>query len=163
MSLNYEEILDKSWDELPEQVAVPDGTYLLRGTGAKLKEASSEDGNDYVLFMYKVVSATDDVDEKALAAIVKGGEVEDVAKPVSYRVWIEQASDFRKVGRHLEKHGVDPRDYEEEGNDFLENLKAALKAFRGTEINGYLTTRTFTTQGGDEVEENQVTAFIPVE
>ncbi len=69
MSGDYEEILNKSWDEIPVSQVLPVGSYRLKSGGANIMEAKSDDKNDCVLFIYTPVEPLEDVDADAMAEL----------------------------------------------------------------------------------------------
>ena len=147
---SYEEILQKSWAELPEAKMLPDGSYRLRCTGAKVMPPKQADHSAQALFVYEPQEPMDDVNADALAAL---GADYDFSENVIYaRFWLSKASDWDKVRKHLAKHGINPTDFD--------SVDASLKAVKNTELIGYVVARTFADKSGAVQQENVVQTFI---
>ena len=148
MSDSYADILNQAWDEIPEPVVLPVGSWLLKGLNASYRPPKDEGKNPHILFVYEVKEPLNDVSDAELAEL--GDNYDFASNRVFYRMWIENANDFNSIKRHLAKHGVDT-----EGK----TVGDSLKGFSGTEVVAYLTQRQFTTAAGDVVEENSATEF----
>ncbi len=83
MSNDYEQILNRSWDEIPVSQVLPVGTYRLKSGGATYMEAKEAGKNDCVLFPYTPVEPQEDVDADALAEL---GEYDITQNKVFFRV-----------------------------------------------------------------------------
>lgn len=151
MSINYEDILNKTWDELPETVALPVGSWLLRGKGAKYLEPKG-DNSGQMLFIYGAKEAMNDVDQEDLDKL--GPNYDVTSNKVFVKFWIEDSSDWEQVRRHLKKHGIETAG---------KSLPDTFKEFRGKEIVAYLDQRTYTNSAGDEVTENVASNFTQPE
>lgn len=149
---DYNDLLNASWDEIPEQKLTPNGSWLLRGKNASFV-APKGDANGRVLFVYSPKDPIE-VDSDAIAELeAEGYDVGD--NQLFYTVWIERNSDWDKVRKHLAKHGID---------DSSQTIAQSLKAFRNTQVVGHVGVRTFTRKGSTETTiENTVDNFAAVE
>jgi hypothetical protein len=147
---DYADILNKSWDEIPEVVPVPKGSYLLKGQNATFQPAKGEDGSPSVLFVYRVKEPMDDVDTGELAALGDNYDLE--ANRIFTRFWINDGSDWDKVRKHLTKHGVPLKG----------NIADSLKEFKGAEVVAFVDQRNFTDNAGQSQTENTAANFTPV-
>lgn len=131
---NYDEILDRSWDEIPEVQTLPNGLYGLKGRNAAYSAPKTEGQNGKVLFFYKVKEPIE-VDADALAALGEDYNVQE--NEVVYTIWIEGMKSWDEVRDHLALHGVDTADFP----NIRETLK---KGFKGTEVAATLSTNVYT-------------------
>lgn len=146
-----EEILDRSWDEIPQPKLLPVGSYLLKGRNASF--VPGKDGqNDKALFFYVPKEAMDDVSESDIADL--GADYDYAANQIVYTIWLEGPKDWDNMRQHLAKHGVDTKG---------KSVKDSLKAFRGSEVVAYLNQRNFTNRAGENITENNPTAFVAVD
>lgn len=148
--MSYAELLEKSWNEIPQVQVLPAGTYLLKCRGASFKEPA--DGNPYFMFVYEVVSALDDVDPAALEEL--GSDYDLSSNRIYYKIWVETVTDLDKGRAHIAKHGVDTTSG---------SPKESLKAVKGQLINAYLGIKHFTDRTGELRTDNDPIAFTPVE
>lgn len=147
---SYDDILDRTWDEMPETKVLPDGDWLLKGRNAAFV-APKGDGNAKVLFFYTPEQAMEDVDPSALEALGEDYDLKD--NQIVFTIWIENNRDWQAVRRHLAKHGVDP----------TLTIREQFKKFRGTETIARVGLRTFTNAAGESVPENTASDFREVE
>lgn len=152
MSQSYDDLMNMSWDEIPDTKVLPVGTWRLRGKSVSYKEAKDGDSNPYFMFVYTPQEPGEDVDADDLMEL--GADYVLSNNKVFFRMWVEGPSDMKAVMRHLAKHGIDV----ESGN-----IGDSLKAFKGTEVMAELTQRTFTDNSGDERVENDAQKFAAVE
>lgn len=149
---NYGDILNRSFDDIPESRNAPDGSWLLRGRNAAYMAGKGEDSKgSKVLFFYELKEPMTDVDEESLKAL-EGYDISEI--DVSATFWADKNKDWDKIRKHLELHGVNTKGVP---------ITEALKGFTGTETIGYVTTRTFTNAAGQVVEQNVASQFAPVE
>ena len=152
MTIDYEALMNGSWDDIPQPKMLPDGTWKLKLKGAAFKPSSQEGKSSTVLFIYAPKEAMDDVDAAALAAL--GDDYDLDLNKVFVRFWVESADDWNQVRRHLGKHGV-----KTEGKSIVASFKEA----KGSEIFAFITTRDYVNGQGIEVTENAAAQFAPVE
>lgn len=152
----YADILNRSWDEIPETQVLPGGSYLLKALRATYIGAKAADQNDCILFIYSPHQALDDVDTDELAALNQEGKEEyDISgNRIFARFWLETGADWDKVRKHMSKHGVDTAG---------RSIKQTLEAMKGTEVYAYLGSRTFTDNMGEVRQENTPENFATVE
>lgn len=153
MAEDYVNILEKSWGELPTPKVLPDGSWRIRNRGASYQAPKGEDGSPQVLFVYQPQEPMDDVDTEALSALGEG--YDPAMNRIFTRFYINDASDWKRVMDHIAKHGVviDP----------ASSIKDTLKAVRNKDVIGYLTSRTFTDNAGQEQTTNEAKTFAPIE
>jgi len=152
MSDNYEDILNQSWDQIPEAQTLPVGSYLLRGRNASYQPAKDADKSPVVLFVYQPKEPMDDVNEEELAAL---GENYDIAdNKIFVRFYVDDNAQWDVVRNHLIKHGIDPKG---------KSIADSLKAFKGTEVIAYLDQRQYTNAAGEQVTQNDAKQFAPVD
>lgn len=147
---DYEDVLKKSWEEIPEPKLLPVGSWLLRGRNAAFLEPKEEGQNARVLFFYIPKSPMDDVDEGALAAL--GDDYDYAENDVIHTIWIERNKDWDRVRKHLALHGIEATG----------PIQDTLKKFKNSEVFAYLDQRAFETKAGEKREENVPTNFASV-
>lgn len=152
MSENYEDILSRSWDEMPEVVNLPEGSWRLRLRNASFKEGKG-DQNDRVMFIYTPVEPGDDVDEDALAALPD--DYDYSSNRLFFSIWVEGPADWDAVRKHVQKHSFD--------YDGSDTPKETFKKMRKSEVMAHLSIASFTDSAGELREENQPSAFTEVE
>ena len=147
---DYENILSKGWDNIPQPKQLPEGSYLLVSRGASIQAPTKEGGNPNILFVHSVKEAMDDVDDGDLKKLGDGYDFS--LNRIFTRVWLETAADYSGARAMLKKHGVDTS-----GDDY----KEAFKDLRGKEIVAFLTPHSFVNNAGDEVQDNRASNFVP--
>lgn len=149
---NYSEILERSWDDIPEPKLLPEGSWLLRGRNAAYlpkKDAL----NARALFFYTAKEPMSDVDQGELDALGEGFDYEASADDIVKTFWIEKDTDWKAVKEHLALHGIEVKG---------KSQQETLKAFKGTEIVSFLTQKTINTKNGAKTV-NDPTTFAKVE
>lgn len=153
MSENYEDLLDRSFNEIPKPKTLPGGSWRLKGRNASILEPKEAGKSRQVMFVYTATEPMEDVDDDALSALGEGYDYG--LKPIFVRFWLQEGADYDNLRKHLAKHGIDV----ETDTPVKEILK---EQFRGTEILATLDTRSFVNSVGDEQEENTASNFTPV-
>jgi hypothetical protein len=148
---DYEDILNRSWDDIPEPKVVPVGTWRLKGENATWINAKAADQNDRILFVYSLMEPLSDVDEDDLTAL---GDYDYTQNRVFAAFFMETAKDYDAVRKHMRKHGIDCTG---------RSMKDTLGAIKGTEVLAYLDTKTFTNSVGDVENDNDPKQFAPVD
>ncbi len=150
---SYDDILDRSFNELQDDKLLPFGRWVLRLRNAHFMLPRGEARSAQVLFFYTPVEATEDVDADELEAL---GEDYDVTEnQIVMTVWIEGNRSWKDLMRHLEKHaGVDW-----EAGSIREVIKKGVK---GSEVTAEIGSRTYENNFGELVEENVASNFRPV-
>lgn len=153
MSDNYEDILNRSVDELPEPKNLPAGSWVLKAQGAaRFVPAKDEGQKSQVMFFYEPIEPMDDVDDDDLAAL--GDDYDYANNTLVYKIWIERDTDWSRVVNHIKLHGVD--------TDGL-TVKEAMAAVKSARIIGGVKLRTYTDkQSGELKVVNDVTTFAEV-
>jgi len=149
---DYEDIANRSWDDIPEPHTLPIGTWRLKAANASYAKAKSGDQNDRIMFFYRAVEPLGDVAEEALDDL--GDNFDVTGEKILFQVWMEGSRDWDTVRRHLRMHEIDPS-----GRKVAETLKA----FGGQEVFAYLGERSYTTKGGENRTENTMTNFQPAD
>ena|ERR1700730_8233370 len=152
MPEKYSEILNRSWDDIPQPKLLPEGTWLLKVRNVQFFPANDERNQpDRVAFFFEAREPMDDVDAKDLAALGEGYSysINEIAKQFS----IFRTGDWEDVRKLLSMLGIETK-----GQD----QAATFKAARGAEVLGYLSQQTFTTKAGETKTLNQPTVFEPV-
>lgn len=144
---DYDDILNRSWEDIPVEKTLPSGDYLLAARNAAYM-APKEEGKSgkVVFFLTPKEPIAGEVDEDALAEL--GDDYDLGINEVSYTVWIESMRSWGDVRQVLAKFGI-------EGG----NIRQSLKDVRGRQIVGTVGSRTFTTAAGELKEQNVVTSF----
>ncbi len=149
---DYEDILNRSWDEIPEPQLLPVGSFRLKSRGATLIEAKDATQNDRVMFIYSAMEPLQDVDADALAEM---GDYDISQNRLFFTVWIESYADWDTVRKHIAKHSL----AEVPG----ETPKETFNRMKGSEVIAWLDQRSFVAKSGDTVETNDPTQFAKVE
>lgn len=149
---DYNALLKQGWENIPEKRLLPVGAWLLKCTNISYQAAKSDDGNATVMAVFIPKEAMDDVDSEALAALLEG-DYDLATNKLFYRVWIEDATSFNKVGKLLDDLGVDRTG---------KTLEESFKAAKGHEITGYVVQRQFKDKSGNVDTANDITQFSPV-
>lgn len=154
--MDYDDVLNETWDDLPVEKTLPDGGYRLKGTNVAWVKPKTEGQKAKVLFSYEAkepLTVDADVLEEKL------GDNYDLAlNNLTFTIFIETAKDWQQVKKHLKVHGI-----EAEGPLFDDNKKLAFaKAFRGSEVVAQIGHRFFENNAGEQVEQNTLSKFQAV-
>ena len=150
---DYTDLINLSWDELPKDKLLPEGSYLLRGEKVTYigKKEGDEKSTPRFLFIYGVKEAMDDVDPEKLVALNDNGVDYDLTtKQVFHTIWIRRPKDFDKVREHFRVLGVEP-----EGN-----IQETLKQFTGREVVGFLEQQSYVSKDGETITDNVPVSFV---
>lgn len=145
---DYEDILNRSWDDIPEPQLLPDGNWRLKLRNATYQEAKSADKSPVVLFVYTPVEPLDDVDADRLEEL--GAEYDFTLNRLFQRFYVENGRDWATVKRHVAKHGVDTTG---------RSIKESLEVLKGSTIIGFLAATTYTNAAGEQVRDNEIKNF----
>ncbi len=150
----YDDILDKSFDDLQDDKLLPLGNWMLRLRNAAFLPPRQEGQSARVLFFYTPVEPTGDVDVDELEAL--GEDYDYSENQIVFQVWIEGNRSWRDVLTHLKKHA---------GVDFtVGSIREVLKkGIKGSEVIAELDERTYENSFGDLVSENNAKAFRPID
>jgi hypothetical protein len=152
MTEKYEDILNRSWDEIPVPKLLPVGSWLLRGRNVALFPPKEEGQSMRVAFFYEAKEPMDDVSEKELAEL--GDDYAYSENDIVKQFFINRNKDWDAVRKHLALHGIDGAG---------KTQADTFKEFKGAEVISYLTTRTFTDASGNTKVDNDPTSFAKVE
>lgn len=149
---DYADILQGSWDNIPEVATLPDGSWLLKGRNATFQAPRDADKSPVVLFVYEPKEPMDDVDAEELEKL--GGDYDFSSNRIFVRFYVETNADWDRIRAHLLKHKIDPKG---------KSIEETLKAVRGAEVIAHLKTETYQNNAGDMVTQNKADGFLPVE
>ncbi len=143
MSDSYEDILNMSWEDVPEAVTLPVGPYRLKGKFLSYRAAQDEGQNDRFSLSFNVTQPLDGVDEDALSQL--GEDYDFAANQVEKTIWIESRASWGEVVKAFKTMGIEPSGpiFEQDGKV----SKALQRQFRGVEIGGHLGERTYEKDG----------------
>lgn len=144
----YEDILNRSWDDIPEPKLLPEGSWLLRGKNVAFFPPQEEGKSARVAFFYEAVEPMDDVKQESLDAL--GEDYAYSENDIVKQFFINRNRDWDAVRKHLALHGVDTQG---------KSQADSFKAFKGTEVIAWLGTKTFTTQAGETKTDNDPSNF----
>jgi len=148
MDNDYNDVMNKGWDELPETQLTPRGTYRLKARSVAEVLPKEKGASGKVLVTYTPVEAMDDVDEAAMQAFEAAGlDVRDQEIVVTF--WLGKVKDWHRLKAHIALHGVDL-------SQFRDNKRDALKAMKGCEIMATVQPRKFTVNKEERVEDTAV-------
>ena len=148
---DYADLLNRSWDDMPEEAVLPGGTWRLKMRNAAYV-GPKDNLSARVLFFYTPVEPLGDVDPEAIGAL--GADYDLTINQVTFQIWIESPRDWAAVKRHAEKHGVDVKGL---------TPKGTFKALKGAEVNAYVDTRTFEARDGSTRVENVAKDFSAID
>ncbi len=150
---SYDDILDRSFDELQDDKILPLGFWILRLRNAHFMAPREEGQSAQILFFYHPVEPTDDVDADELAAL--GEDYDYTENQIVFKVWIEGNRSWKDLMNHLKKHsGVDW-----DAGSIREVIKTGVK---GSEVTARLGERTFESNYGELIVENVASDFRAV-
>lgn len=152
MADNYQDILKRSWDDIPEPKLLPTGSWLLKGKNVAVFPPREEGQAMRVGFFYEAKEPMDDVSADELASL--GSDYSYAENDIVKQFFINRNKDWDSVRKHLALHGI-----ETEGKTQDETFKA----FKNSEVVAYLGTKTFTTGQGETKTDNDPTSFAKVE
>lgn len=151
---DYKDILNTSWDEIPEPEVLPLGSWLLRVKGAKYFEPNEEkETSARVMFILGAKEPMNDVSQAELEALT-AKNYDITQNRIFYTIWMEDGAAWQQVRVFLKRLGVDLSG---------KSPKESLKDARGKEIVGFLDTRTYTNGAGAVVTENVISSFAQPE
>lgn len=154
MSVDYDDILNRTWDDIPEPVLLPGGAWMVVGKTAGLVKPREEGQSLKVLFNLKakepVNVAQEELDEL--------GDYDITINDLQYTVYIESAADWDKVRKFLAVFGV-----EMSGSILDDKGKLAFaKAFNGAEAIAEIGQRNYENKDGETVWQNTLSKFQKV-
>lgn len=151
MSENYSDILNRSWDDIPEPKTLPVGTWLLRGRNVAVFPPQEEGKSTRVAFFYEAAEPMEDVSQDELAAL--GSDYSFAENDIVKQFFINRSKDWHSVKKHLELHGIDLTG---------KTIPESFKEFKGAEVYSYLGTKTFTNKSGETKLDNDPVTFESV-
>lgn len=131
VSDGFEALMNRTYNDIPDEVTLPNGTYRLKARNAAVMAPRDEGQNGKFVIFFIPKEPMDDVDPDDLPDDITAAEV-------SATVWLERPRDWKKAFDILAKLGVDV-----EGK----SLPEAAKAARGKEIFAAVSTRVYQSQG----------------
>ena|SRR6478609_8183408 len=149
--MDYDDLYNVTWENIPEAVTLPDGGYLLKGANMAFIKPKEEGKGGKVLFTYKAKEPVS-VDQDALDDLPQGYDLD--INDLNFTIWIESASDWNKVRDHLSLHGV-----ETAGPLFVNGKLAAAKDFKGSEVVAQVSTSFYKNNAGETIPQNNLKQF----
>lgn len=156
-AMDYDDLLNRTWDDIPEDKLLPGGQWLVAGRNASLVKPKEDGQSLKVLFNLKakepVQVAQEELDEL--------GDYDVTANDLTHTIYVEKPSDWNKVFKFLDTFGV-PVDR----SDPILNADGKLnfsKAFGGAEAIAEIGQRIFTTKDGETGQANTLSKFQKVE
>jgi hypothetical protein len=148
---DFEDLLDKSFDDIAEPPLVPTGGWIIQGIGNNYKPASEGEAAK-VNLGFTLVRPTDDVDPEKLA------EVGDEWKGMRFwkRYTMEGPQDRWAITRDLRTLGV-------EGSASLKEMLRNGKLIKGRQAVGVVGVNSYTRANGDRVTESRINSILPFE
>lgn len=148
--MDYDDILNATWEGMPTEVVLPAGAWVLRGENAAFVRPKEEGKKAKVLFSYKAVAPVEGVDTSSLP-----DDYDISINNLTFTIFIETAKDWDQVRKHLAKHGVAVT-----GALFDERGKLAFnKAFRGTEVVANLEQDNYENAQHEVIWQNKLSGF----
>lgn len=151
---DYDDILDRSWDEIPEAKQLPVGTYRLKAISGKYTPG---DGNLSPRVNITLITVEPvDVDADDIAEL--GEDYPFSENIMNHVVWLSENRDYRNFALLLGKFGVDL-----DGMGIQETLRDIKNIVKNREILAYVEPDSFVAKSGEEVHGNKPTSFAPIE
>lgn len=149
---DFNDLLKKGWGEVPTKKLLPVGTYVVKCESVTYKAAAEEGKNAVVMAVFSAKEALDDVDADELTALL-ADDYDISANKLFYRIWIEDATSFNRVGALLTDLGVDMAEI---------SIEESFKKAKGHEITAFVTQRTFKARSGESETSNDITQFAAI-
>lgn len=154
MSDNYDEILNRTWEEVPELQLLKTGGWLVKGRSVALIRPKDEGKSLKVLFGFKaeqpVSVAQDLLDEM--------GDYDFTANDLNYTMYVETAADWDKVRKFLDIFGVEV-DKKKPIIDSATGKLSFSKDFQGREAIAEISERSYDNDAGQTIWQNQLSKF----
>ena len=147
---DYNSLLRKGWNEIPEEQLLPVGTWLLRCRGAALKLSTKEGGTPRFVFTYEPVEPMEDVDRESLEQLGPNYDIRQ--NRIFFSIWLEHGGDYDRLRKHILKHGAELGSGPEDPQ--------ISKNLRNTKVLAYLTQGTRPDASGTIVPENKALSFM---
>lgn len=152
--MDYNDILDRTWDDIPEPKLLPGGGWLVVGKTVGLVKPKEDGQSLKVLFTLKAKEpinvASEELDEL--------GDYDITINDLQYTVYVESAADWDKVRKFLGIFGV-----EMSGRIVNEDGKLSFaKAFNGAEAVAEVGQRNYENKDGDVIWQNTLSKFQKV-
>ncbi len=148
--IDYDDILNTQWDDLPQAALLPEGDWLLAGRNVVVMKPREEGQTPRVIFFFSVKEPVS-VDEDDLAEL--GADYDPSANEVTKQVYIEGPRSWEEVRGILSKCGIDTAG---------QAIGDSFKAFRGAEVIAHLNQASYQ-RNGETQYENRPVRFSPVE
>lgn len=153
---DYEDLLNKSWDEIPDPQNLPSGQWHVKGTNAALVKPREEGQSLKVLLTFRAVRPVN-VAEDLLEEM---GDYDFTANDLQYTQYIEGAADLAKLRKLLAKSfGIEVEGGIIDGNGKL----SFAKAFRDAEAIAEIGERSYQDSNGNTVFQNTIGKFQAIE
>ncbi len=153
MTESYEDIMSRSWGDIPEVRLLPVGTWRLRARNATLLRPKTAEQSPVILVAYTPMEPLDDVDVDEIAEL--GDGYDWAANRLFARFWVEDAADWDKVRKHFTLLGIECPE--------SESIQDTLKRVKGAEINAYVGIESYKNPQGEMEHRNNVSGFTVVD
>lgn len=154
--MDYDDILNQTWEDVPEPELIPIGGWLLVGGNVSLIKPKEEGKSAKILFGYKAKEPVS-VDADRLDEM---GNYDFTINDLNFTIYIENAADWDKVRKHLLLSGVEIDPKEKIVNEA--GKLSFAKAFRGSEVVAEVGQRTYEVAGVTKWD-NSLTKFAKAE
>lgn len=154
--MNYEDLQNATWEEIPEAKLLPGGQWLLKGRNVGYMKPKKEGDSAKVLFFYK---AKEPVSVNAEDLEELGADYDLDINDLTYTVYIESAADWDKVRKHVAQLGI-----ELSGALFDDKGKLRVsKEFKDAEVVATVGQRSYENDAGETIWQNNLSGFQKVE
>lgn len=157
----YSDILNRSWDDIPEPKLLPTGSWLLRGNNVALFPPKEDGQSTRIAFFYQAKEPMDDVSQEELTAL--GEDYAYSENDIVKQFFINRNKDWDAVRKHLALHGIDTTTTDDNGNTVGKSQADTFKEFKGSEVIAYLGVKEYTNQAGETKRDNDPSSFAKVE
>lgn len=154
--MDYADIAERSWEEIPEAKTLPDGQWRVVGGNVSLIKPREEGGSFKVLWNYKAAEPLANVDQEALDDL--GTDYDITTNDLTFTQYIERAADWSKVKKHAELHGIE---LDLKSPIIVDGKLSFAKSFRNSTVVATLGTRTYE-KDGETHFDNSMSKFLPV-
>ncbi len=146
--LDYNDLANMTFADLPDEKELPDGNWLLQKRNGAVLAPKEEGDKIRVVLFFNVVAAGDDIPEDALAEL--GDDYDLAMNQIVKTWWIETTRDWKEPKKVLSLLGVDVTSKD---TDIIEAVKSGGN---GNKVWAYLTKKSFTHKQTGETRTDTV-------
>lgn len=151
-AVNYSDVLEDGWDNIPEPKLLPTGGWRIRCRNAMFMAPKSADQKPQVLFFVEAQEPNEDVSDESLKEF---GSDDYSQADLAVRIFIEKPKDWHRVKTTLAAFGIDVSDYK--------TRKEALAACKDRDANCMIGVRSYVDRMGQPRTDNTVSALSAIE